>query len=798
MACRCILIKPMAEIDKTQLAEGLQGKYDHAAAAVDKGNLDYAILLLKDILKTEPGFVEGREMLRAAQKAKKGAGAGFFGKIVGAASSGPALAKGQMALRREDYKTALIQAEEVLTDDPESQLAHRLLADAANALEMPRTAMPSVEILVAATPENKEICQLLASALEQLGDFEKAEKALQDLVEKNPDDFKLQQIFKDFSARATIKRGSYERIGSGKASVNEVVRDQGEANRVAREQQVHKSADVLQDMIFEKEKEFQQNTANMRLATEIAKLNVQAKNFDRAMEYYDYVSTNSQTADSAIDRLITDCHLSKFDHELSLLDRNAEDYDGRRLALEKERKDFVLKDCRKRAAKFPTDLDVRFELGEACFEAELYDDAVLAFQKAQGNVLYKHRAQCYLGRVFAVREMYDLAERSLLAAIDERHGFNDLRKEVLYHLAAVYEKMGRNDDAFARYQEIYEHDVKYRDVAKKVDVYYTIRKATDETSMESTLQPAAPAATPVGGASAAAAPRQSVGNGRFVLLRQLGRGGMGVVWLARDTDLEEDVALKLLPEEMAADLVALNELKRETAKSRCLSHPNIVRTHDLVQMPNEQPFISMEFVDGKMLESMRLEQDNQVFAWGQIEKYFLQLCEALDYAHGQKIVHRDLKPANMMITGGGQLKLADFGIAASMVDSLSRSSMRNVISGTATYMSPQQLQGDVPRATDDIYALGASLYELLTSRPPFYTGDLTYQVINVQPHVMGDRLAEIEVENAIPPYVEELVMACLSKDNAGRPQNAKVIAEWIRSKGDSELLAAGDEAAAGA
>ena len=123
--------------------------------------------------------------------------------------------------------------------------------------------------------------------------------------------------------------------------------------------------------------------------------------------------------------------------------------------------------------------------------------------------------------------------------------------------------------------------------------------------------------------------------------------------------------------------------------------------------------------------------------------------------------------------------------------------MRNVISGTATYMSPQQLQGDVPRATDDIYAMGGTLYELLSGRPPFYTGDLTYQIINVQPHPLAERLREMGVENEIPPHIDELVMACLAKETARRPQSASAVAEWIRTKGKSSLVPAADEATTG-
>ncbi|MDP7010085.1 MAG: protein kinase [Verrucomicrobiota bacterium] len=780
----------MPEIDESELPKELRGKYDHALAAVNKNNHDYAILLLKDLLKQVPGFVEGRIVLRESQRKKKG-GSSLFSKIVGTAASSPALAKGEMALRKGDHATAMVQAEEVLTDDPGSKSGHRLLAEAANAMGLPRVALGSVQLLVKLSPENKGNCQLLANILEKLGDYDQAEEILGKLVDKHPGDFKLRQIYKDFSARATINRGKYEKLSSGEGSVSDVVRDKDEEAAMSREQLVRKPSEVIQQMIYDKEQEFQRDTNNLRIACEIAKLNMQAKNFDRALEYYDFVATNGMAGDASIDKLISDAHHARFDHRLEQLDKDTEDYQGQKLAVEKEIRVFQLEDCRQRANSYPSDMDIRFELGVSCFKAELYDEAVQAFQRAQTSPQYKHRANSYLGQCFAVREMYELAERSLLAAIDEHKGFNELRKEVVYNLAGVYEKMGRNEEAFERYQEVYEQDVGYRDVSSKVDNYYTIKKSVSEVGTVGGTS-----ASPAAG-SVVAAPRQSVGNDRFTLLRQLGRGGMGVVWLARDGELSEDVALKLLPEEMAADLVALNELKRETSKSRRLSHPNIVRTHDLVQMPNEPPFISMEFVDGGMLEAMRLEQPGQVYHWSNLEKWFLQLCDALEYAHGQKIVHRDLKPANMMITQDGDLKLADFGIAASMADSLSRSSMRNVISGTATYMSPQQLQGDVPRATDDIYAMGGTLYELLSGRPPFYTGDLTYQIINVEPHPLAERLREMGVENEIPPHIDELVMACLAKETARRPQSASVVAEWIRTKGQSSLIPAIDEAPAG-
>ena len=274
-----------------------------------------------------------------------------------------------------------------------------------------------------------------------------------------------------------------------------------------------------------------------------------------------------------------------------------------------------------------------------------------------------------------------------------------------------------------------------------------------------------------------------VGNGRFSLLRLLGKGGMGEVWLAKDEQLDEEVAIKRLPTEVGMDAMALSDMRREVQKNRILSHPNIVRLHDLVHVSGEPPVISLEFVDGVDLTAIMSIKTNGCFDWPEIKDWIVQLASALEYAHQENIVHRDLKPGNIMITRKGRLKLADFGIAASVSDSAMRSSVSGYIAGTPLYMSPQQMVGKPPQVTDDIYAFGATIYELLTSRPPFYTGDINHQVLNVLPTPLSQRLSEFGYVRNIPPYVQELVMSCLTKDSNSRPANMGLIKDWIVSDG---------------
>ena len=259
---------------------------------------------------------------------------------------------------------------------------------------------------------------------------------------------------------------------------------------------------------------------------------------------------------------------------------------------------------------------------------------------------------------------------------------------------------------------------------------------------------------------------------RYKLIRTLGQGGMGVVWLALDEQLEREVALKFLPEPVAHDPAAINDLKRETKKALKLTHPNIVRIYDFLQ--NEQMVaVSMEHVDGLSLTQIRLEEPNQVFSTEQIEKWIGQICVALDYAHiNEQIAHRDLKPSNLLVNSKGDIKITDFGISATISDATTYTQMNASSSGTPVYMCPQQMMGEKAAPTDDIYSLGATIYELLTGRPPFFSGRIDLQLQNKIPPLMKERRKELDIkaESQIPNSWESTVASCLEKAAEDRPQ----------------------------
>ncbi len=267
---------------------------------------------------------------------------------------------------------------------------------------------------------------------------------------------------------------------------------------------------------------------------------------------------------------------------------------------------------------------------------------------------------------------------------------------------------------------------------------------------------------------------------RYTLKRILGRGGMGVVWLAYDESLEREIAFKFLPETVTHDRSAVDEIKRETKQSLELTHPNIVRIYDFVH-DEQAAGLSMEYIDGDTLSNLRADQPNKCFDVVDLELWIRQLCSALESAHEDaELAHRDLKPANLMIDKRGRLKIADFGISRSVSDTVARVTMHSGASGTLVYMSPQQAMGEPASILDDIYSLGATLFELLTSKPPFYQGELMTQVREKVPPSMTQRRKDLGISGKpIPRRWEDTVAACLAKDPARRPQSCREVMQLL-------------------
>ncbi len=459
--------KPLSTIPRAQ-----RELYEKGKAAFDRNNLDYAISILAGVLKIEPGFFEARQALRAAQFRRTGGQTGFFKKMIGGATSQPALAKAQLSLRKNPVE-AIEAAEEILNNDPQSNGAHKLLAEAALAAGLVKTAVLSLEILYKANPKDREIALQLAEAYTQAEQNGKAEGVYNELLRARPNDPEILQLAKNVSARQTLDQGGYEELAEGGGSYRDILRNKDEAVQLEQANRVVKSADVAQNLITEYEARLEKEPANVKLLRNTAELYAQKKDFDRALSYYERIRATEGGADPSLEKAIADTSLKKFEHLKSQLDPAAPDYDQRAAELDAQKIAFQLEDCRLRAEKYPTDLQIRFELGQLYFQAGKVSEAIQEFQKAQNNPQRRLAAIMYLGRCFAKRGMNDMAARKFQDALKEKFNFDDEKKEMLYELGCVFEKMNKPDDAIEQFKQIYEADIGYRDVAAKVDAYYS-------------------------------------------------------------------------------------------------------------------------------------------------------------------------------------------------------------------------------------------------------------------------------------------------------------------------------------
>ncbi len=257
---------------------------------------------------------------------------------------------------------------------------------------------------------------------------------------------------------------------------------------------------------------------------------------------------------------------------------------------------------------------------------------------------------------------------------------------------------------------------------------------------------------------------------RYRVESEIGRGGMEVVYKAFDTRLEQLVAIKMIPGELARNPLAAKALKQGTQTAINLTHPNIVKLHNYEEY-GEEVFLVMEWVEGENLATHIAEREK--LSVEEALDISLQILEALAYAHSQNIIHRDLKPGNLLLSREGKVKIADPGIDQVLKDILIRySRVAPDTSGTLLYMAPEQIRGRPADARTDIYAFGVTLYEMLSGHPPFETGAVEYQILNEMPEPIPD----------IPQWLNSITLKCLEKDPDARFQSATEIKEALVKK----------------
>jgi tetratricopeptide (TPR) repeat protein len=462
----------MAEKSLNEISRESRAMFAKAAEAALRDNLDYAITLFNQLLEREPDFFDCRKALRQAQFQKAGSGGrGLFKKLMSGAGSSPQVTKAHMILR-SNPAGAMVIAEHILNSDPNSSAAHRLIVEAAAALDLPRTAVLSYETLAANSPKDKKLIVEYAQALSAIGEGTRAENLVIELMREFPNDNELNQALKNLSARKTLDEGGYGALESGEGSYRDILKDKEEAVALEQEARVQKTEDVAARLIAEYETRLQSEPHNLKLIRDLAELHTQKNQFDEALAYYDRIKRSDQGNDASLDQAITNTKLRRFDVQIAEVNPFVPDHAERVAALKEEKANFQLTECQKRVERFPTDMGIRFDMGVLYFQAGKINEAIAELQKAQNNPHKRLPALNYLAQCFAKKKIYDMAARTFQKALEEKLVFDEEKKDLIYNLGCVLDAMGKKMEAIDQFKIIHESDMGYRDVAAKVDAFY--------------------------------------------------------------------------------------------------------------------------------------------------------------------------------------------------------------------------------------------------------------------------------------------------------------------------------------
>jgi tRNA A-37 threonylcarbamoyl transferase component Bud32 len=274
--------------------------------------------------------------------------------------------------------------------------------------------------------------------------------------------------------------------------------------------------------------------------------------------------------------------------------------------------------------------------------------------------------------------------------------------------------------------------------------------------------------------------------GRYKIIKEIGRGAMGIVYQGYDPKIDRVVALKTIRKDRLAESRDVEDLvmrfQKEVQATGKLVHPNIIVIYDTGE-DKERAYIAMEYVEGDTLENVI--QKGIRFPMEKIIDMIEQICDGLEYTHGQGIVHRDLKPSNIMLVQGKKVKIADFGISKAVGAASSPLTQAGILLGTPSYMSPEQIAGTEINGRSDLFSLGIILYQLLTGEKPF-VGDniptLLYNIVNKDP------VSPSQVDSSIPSVFDDVITKALAKDPDKRYRRARDFVEDLKRAHRGEAL----------
>ncbi len=462
-------IKTEKELSETQRSHWLK-----AVAAIEMRNFGYAISLLQGILKQEPEFLTGRQLLRRTETTKaKAEKKGFFN--VSTASIG--VMKAQRELKK-DPKRAVEMMEKILEDEPYNRQANLLLKEAAVAAGWPEIGVLALQTLLEEKPRDMKILHELGRLYHELGESDREVEIYNRITEIDPTDSEALRLGKDASARASMKTGGWTQA----ESYRDLIKDKELAVSLEQQTRMALTGESLEQQIAETYEQHQAEPESVDHARRLGSLHEQKEDFESAIAWYHYAAELTNRTDAGLLRKVSDLGMKRSEleiaeHERFLAEHGAEheSHAERTAALQeakKRRAKILIEDAQKRSERNPTDLQLRFELGEHLLNAGQFKEALPELQRARQNPNARLKAMNLLGKCYRELGMLDLAAKQLEEAAREILAMDAMKKEIVYNLGLVYAQMGDAARSIAAMKQIYEVDYGYRDVAQRVESSY--------------------------------------------------------------------------------------------------------------------------------------------------------------------------------------------------------------------------------------------------------------------------------------------------------------------------------------
>jgi len=462
-------IKTEKELSETQRSHWLK-----AVAAIELRNFGYAISLLQGILKQEPQFLTARQLLRRTEVTKsKSAKKRFFN--ISTAPIG--VMKAQREIKK-DPKRAVEMLEEILEKEPYNRQANLVLKEAAVAAGWPEIGVFALRTLLEEDPRDVKVLHELGRLHHELGESDREVEIYNQITEINPLDAEALRLGKDASARASMTTGGWTQA----VSYRDLIKDKEMAVSIEQQSRMRLTGESLDKQIAETYALQQAEPTNIDLARRLGALNEQKDDIAAAIGWYQYAADLTQGADAGLIRKVSDLKTKGLEGEIAaheeFLSTHAADHELSAKKTEelkvakKKRAEILVEDARKRVERNPTDMQLRFELGEHLVNAGHFREALPELQRARQNPNARLKAMNMLGRCYSDLGMLDLAMKQLEEASREILAMDAMKKEIIYNLGLVYERMGEREKSLSCMKQIYEADYGYKDVATRVESSY--------------------------------------------------------------------------------------------------------------------------------------------------------------------------------------------------------------------------------------------------------------------------------------------------------------------------------------